>query len=76
MNTRIEEHYRKDKKSHIYSHLQENPQCQEKVNFDYFEIIDRSSYYFRLQIKDAMHTNCETPGLNKQVKHVGITISI
>ena len=50
-------HLRKDKKSHICSHLQENPQCQEKVNFDCFEIIDRASSYFRLQIKEAMHIN-------------------
>ena len=57
LNTRIEEHLGKDKKSHIYSHLQENPQCQEKVNSDCFEIIDHASSYFRLQIKEAMHIN-------------------
>ena len=76
LNARIEEHLGKDKKSHIYSHLQENPQCQEKLNFDCFEIIDRASPYFRLQIKDAMHINWKKTELNKQVKHVGITISI
>ena len=76
LNTRIEEHLGKDKKSHIYSHLQENPQCQEKVNFDCFEFIDRVSSYFWLQIKEAMHINEKKPELNKQVKHVGITISI
>ena len=76
MNTRIEEHLGKDKKLHIYLHLQENPQCQEKVNSDCFEIIDRGSSYFRLQIKEAMHINWKKPELNKQVKHVSITISI
>ena len=76
LNTRIEEHLGKDKKSHIYSHLQENPQCQEKVNSDCFEIIDRASSYFRLQIKEAMYINWKKPELNKQVKHVGITVSI
>ena len=76
LNTRIEEHLGKDKKSHIYSHLQENSQCQERVNYDCFEIIDRASSYFRLQIKEAMHINWKKPVLNKQVKHVGITISI
>ena len=30
LNTRTEEYLGKDKKFHIYSHLQENPQCQEK----------------------------------------------
>ena len=33
LNTRV-----KDKKSYIYSHLQENPQCQEKINFDCFKL--------------------------------------
>ena len=76
MNTRIGEHLGKDEKSHIYSHLQEIPQCQEKVNFDYFEILDRAFSYFRLQIKEAMHINWKKPELNKQVKYVDITISI
>ena len=65
LKTMIEEHLGKDKKSHIYSHLQEN--C---------EIIDRASSYFRLQIKKAMHINWEKNELNKQVKHVSITVSI
>ena len=64
------------KKSHIYSQLQKNPQCQEKVNSDCFKIIDCASSNFRLQIKEAMHINWEKPELNKQAKHVGITISI
>ena len=64
------------RQSAIYSHLQENSQCQEKVKSDCFEIIDRASSYFRLQIKEAMHINWKKPKLNKQVKHVGITISI
>ena len=51
LNTRIKEHSGKDKKSHIYSHLKENPQCQEKVKTDSFEIIDRASSYLRLQVK-------------------------
>ena len=73
--TSIEEHLEKDENSHIYSPLQENPHCQEKVNLDCFDIIDRASY-IRLQIKKAMHINWKKPELNKQIKHVGITISI
>ena len=76
MNTRTDEHLGKDKKSHIYSHLQENLQCQEKVNSDCFEIIDRASSYISIQINEVMHINWKKPELNKQVKHVGITISI
>ena len=57
LNTRIEEDLGKDKKSHMHPHLQENPQCQEKVNSDCFEIIDRDCSYFRLQTKEAMPIN-------------------
>ena len=62
----------------MYLHLQKNPPCQEKVNFVFFfEIIDcASSYYFRLQIKEAIHINWKKPELYSQVKHVGITISM
>ena len=74
LNTRIEEHLGKDKKFHIYLHLQENSQRQEKVDFDYFDIIDCASSYFRLKIKEAMYINWKIPELNKQVNHVGITI--
>ena len=37
LSTRTEEHLGGDKK--FFSHLQENLQCQEKVNFDCFKII-------------------------------------
>ena len=74
MNTRIEDHLGKDKKSDVYSHLQKNPQYQEKI--ECFEIIDRASSYFRLQIKKALHIHWKKPELNKQVEHVRITISI
>ena len=35
-----------------------------------------SKIIIRLQIKEAMQINWKNPELNKQVKHVGITISI
>ena len=76
LSTTIEEHLGKDKKCHIYSHIQENPQCQEKVNFDCFEMIDRASFYFRLQINESIHINWKKPEHNTEDKQVGITISI
>ena len=76
LNIRIEKHLRKDKKYHIYSHLQQNPQCQEKVNFDFFEIIDCAFSYFRLQIKEGLHINWKKLELTKHFKHVGITMSV
>ena len=76
LNTRTEEYLGKDKKPHIYSHLQENPQCQEKNDSNCFEIIDRASIYFRFQMKEALHINWKKLELNKQVQHVGATFSI
>ena len=75
LSTSIEEHLEKDGNSLTYLPQQENPHCQEKINLDCFDIIDRASY-IRLQIKKAMHINWKKPELNKQVKRVGITISI
>ena len=37
------EEYLGNDKNLIYSDLQENSQCEEKVNFDRFEIIDGAS---------------------------------
>lgn len=42
LNKQIEE-YLGNYKNLIYSDLQENSQCEEKVNFDRFEIIDGAS---------------------------------
>ena len=38
--------------------------------------MDCASSYFRLQIKEAMYINWKKPEINKQVKHIGIAISI
>ena len=48
------------------------------IMFFVFQIKEGSNTYYksRLQIKEAMHINWKKPELNKQVKHVGITISI
>ena len=57
LNSRDEEQLGKDKKFVIYSHLQENPQCQEKVNFECFEIIDCVSSFFEVTNQEIMHIN-------------------
>lgn len=74
---RTEEHLGKYEKSDIYSRLQENVQCQVKVNFDCIKIVlDCASSHLRLQMKEAMDINWRKSELNKQVKHVGITLFI
>ena len=53
-----------------------NVNRKSKMTEDCFEIIDRASSYFRLQVKEDMHITRKKPILNKQVKHVSITLSI
>ena len=73
---RTEEHLGKNKKSHIYLHVYENPQCQEKVNFDCFENINRASSYFRLQIKEAMLINLKKPNSTNRLSTYYICIGL
>ena len=69
-------HLGKDKNSQILKHLQENSHCRQVSNFDYFDTFDRDNFHFRLQLKEAMHITWKKPILNKQIKHVTLTISV
>ena len=76
LSTRVTEDLEKDKKSHIYKHLLENPDCKNLCNPDCFEIIDSASSEFRLKLKEAMHITWVKPTLNRQLKHVSISITV
>ena len=76
LKTRIEEHLGKDKNSQILKHLQENSHCRQVSNFECFDVIDRDASHFRLQLKEAMYITWKKPVLNKQIKHVTLTISV
>ena len=41
-----------------------------------FEIIDSASTPFKLKLKEAMHIIWKKPSLNKQQKHVSISITV
>ena len=76
LKTRIEEGLGKDKNLQILKHLQENPHCRQVRNFDCFDAIDRDTFHFRLQVKEAMHITWKKPILNKYIKHFTLTISV
>ena len=76
LSTRIEEHLEKDKKSHIFKHLDENHHCKSLSTPDCFQIIDSASSKFRLKLKEAMHITWTKPSLNRQLKHVSISITV
>ena len=68
--TRIEEHIKKDNKSHIFKHLHSSETC-----FD-FKIIDKANSKFNLKIKEALHINWGKPNLNAQQNHLALTLSL
>ena len=75
IKTRIEEHIKRDKNSHIFKHLNSNPNCLDSLNKDCFQIIDRTSNSFNLKIKEALHISWDKPNLNAQVNHYNLAIS-
>ena len=80
--TRIEEHIKKDNKSHIFKHLHSSETCFDSYNSLCFKIIDNASSKFDVKIKEALHVNIFTyhywrkPNLNAQQNHLALTLSL
>ena len=53
-----------------------NRNCKELCDTESFEVIDSATSSYKLKLKEAMHITWEKPSLNKQVKHVSISITI
>ena len=67
--TRIEEHIKKDKKSHIFKHLHFTTICFDSYNSLSFKIIDKANSKCDLKIKEALHINWRNPYLHAQQDH-------
>ena len=76
LSTTVEEDLEKDKKSHIFKHLAENHNCKSLSTPDCFQIIDSASSKFRLKLKEVMHITWTKPSVNRQLKHVGISMTV
>ena len=74
--TRIEEHIKKDNKSHIFKHLHSTATCFDSYNSVCFKIIDMANSKFDLKIKEALHINWRKPNLNAQQNHLALTLSL
>ena len=61
--TRIEEHIKTDKKSHIFKHVHSTTACFDSYNSLCFKIIDKANSKFDLKIKKALHINWVKPNL-------------
>ena len=74
--TRIEEHIKKDNKSHIFKHLHSTATCFDSYNSLCFKIIDKANSKFDLKIKESLHINYRKPNLNAQKNHLALTLSL
>ena len=74
--TRIEEHIKKDNKSHIFKHLHSTATCFDSYNSLCFKIIGKANSKFDFKIKEALHINWRKPNLNAQQNHLALTLSL
>ena len=74
--TKIEEHIKKDNKSHIFKHLYCTATCFDSYNPLCFKIIDKANSKFDLKIKEALHINWIKPKLKAQENHLAVTLSL
>ena len=71
--TRIDEHFGKDEKSHIYQHLMLSKDCLDKCSKDCFSVLDTGNTKHQLRIKESLYLTWLKPILNKQKQYQYIT---
>ena len=76
LGVRVNEHLSTDKKSAILKHLDNNSNCKNLYDDSCFQIIDSARTEFALKLKEAMHIEWKRPLLNKQTKHVTLSITV
>ena len=74
--TRIEQHIKKDNKSHIFKHLHSTTTCFDSCNSLSFKIIDKANSKFDIKIKEALHISWTKSNLNAQQNHLVLTLSL
>ena len=74
--TRIEDHIRKDNKSHIFKHLNSTATCFDSYNSLCFKIFDKVYSKFDLKIKETLHINWSKPNLKAQQNNLALNLSL
>ena len=74
-STRIREHLRSDKKSHVYKHLMKDEKCFDSCDKSCFSVLDIATSKYQLKIKEGWYIEWLKPVLNRQVIHYSITLS-
>ena len=59
-STRVNEHLKTDKASHVYKHVNELTECFDNCTADCFSILDTVTTKYQLKIKDLTHLLAET----------------
>ena len=65
LDTRIEEHLKKGKKSAEYKHIHENVNCFDKCTKQCFPILDTAPTMYQRKIKEGMYIGSENPDINR-----------
>ena len=63
--TRIKEHLKTDRKSHMYQHLSSNQNCFNCCTNECFSNLDYTSIEYQLKIKEVLYIKWFDPILNK-----------
>ena len=71
--TGIDEHFGKDKKSHIYQHLMSSKDCLDKCSKYCFSVLDTANTKHQLRIKESLYITWLKLILNKQQQYQYIT---
>ena len=74
--TRIDEHAKKDKKSHVFQHVHSKEECFSSFDLSCFSILDSATTKYHMKLKEGMCIDWEKPNLNKQKYHLSTTLSI
>ena len=74
--TRIDEHIKKDKKSHVFQHLHNKEECFSRFDLNWFSILDSTTTKYQIKLKEDMYIDWEKPNLNKQENRLSTTLSI
>ena len=74
--TRIDEHIKKDKQSHVFQHLNSKEECFSSFDLNCFSIVDSATTKYQTKLKEGMYIDWEKPNLNKQKNHLPTTVSI
>ena len=53
--TRIDKHFGKNKKSHIYQYLMSSKHCLDKCSKDCFSVLDTANTKHQLRIKESLY---------------------